>query len=229
MLHPRLDPFQLVFGHAAPSVFPAIKAGLAETGKDPRDRDAFVLEREVVTLLRKLRPERGLGEGIDQLVALVHHGYLFWDAGSLILEVPSERLGQLLGAEHQLEEIQEQTPAYYAQLPQHRIWAHAVPESAPEPLDGCFVHLSHDRSSLRVLGVFGLHPERAGFSVVETSGLRPVSLTRQDGRPLFSSTLPGGAAAQLYSLAGEEELLELGWRTGALLTQPSVEAGRWKA
>jgi hypothetical protein len=209
-------------------VFPAIKAGLASSGRDPRDRDAFLLEREVVALLRELRPEQGLGEGIGQLAALVHHGYLFWEGGSLILEVPSDRLAQLLDAEHPFGEIPEYPPVYYAQLPQRRIWAHAIPGTPPEPLDGCFVHLTRDRASLRVLGVFGLHPERAGFSVVETSGPRPVLLTRQDGQPLFSSTLPGGTAAQLYSLAGEEELLELGWRTGALLTQPSVEADRWR-
>jgi hypothetical protein len=74
------------------------------------------------------------------------------------------------------------------------------------------VHNS-DEMTQRVLGVFGIHPERAGFSVVEVSGSRPGQLRRQDGTSLFSPSLPGGAMAGLFSLVGEEELLELGWRT----------------
>jgi hypothetical protein len=66
--------------------------------------------------------------------------------------------------------------------------------------------------SLRVLGVFGIHPERQGFSVVEATGERPLLLRRADGSDLFAPTLPGGKAAGLFSLTGEEELLELGWR-----------------
>jgi hypothetical protein len=57
-----------------------------------------------------------------------------------------------------------------------------------------------------------MYPDRPGFSVVEVAGSRPSPLMRPDGSPLFSTTLPGGAAAGLYSLVGEEELLELGWR-----------------
>ena len=67
-----------------------------------------------------------------------------------------------------------------------------------------------------MLGVFGMYPDRQGFSVVEVAGSRPSRLTRPDGSPLFSSTLPGGAAAGLYSMVGEEELLELGWRVAQL-------------
>jgi hypothetical protein len=51
------------------------------------------------------------------------------------------------------------------------------------------------------------------------SGQQPVELTRPDGAPVFSSTLSGGAAAGLFSLDGEEELLELGWR--------AIELGAW--
>jgi hypothetical protein len=70
-----------------------------------------------------------------------------------------------------------------------------------------------------VLGIFGLHPDRMGFSVVEVSGSRPVALVREDGTPLFAPVLAGGAAAGLYSLMGAEELLELGWRTSAGVVQ----------
>jgi hypothetical protein len=87
-----------------------------------------------------------------------------------------------------------------------------VVEGEPaEPLDGCFVHLA-DRSSLRILGVFGIYPDRPGFSVVEVSGPRPSKLLREDGSPLFSPTLPGADRAGLFSIEGGEELLELGWR-----------------
>jgi hypothetical protein len=77
--------------------------------------------------------------------------------------------------------------------------------------------------------MFGIHRDRAGFSVVEVAGGRRDSLHREDGSDLFSATLPGGAAAGLFAIAGEEELLELGWRTRTLAAETVMEAGRWKA
>jgi hypothetical protein len=185
--------------------------------------------REVVALLRELRPEEGLGEGIDQLAALVHHCYLFWSAGCPAVELPAERIGDLLATPAPEPEEHQEPPAYYIQLPERRVWADAVPGAPPEPLDGCFVHASTDPAVLRVLGIFGLHRERAGFTVVEVAGHRPRALLRADGSPLFSPTLPGGAAARLFSVAGGEEMLELGWRTRGLLVPSSAEGGRWRA
>jgi hypothetical protein len=78
-----------------------------------------------------------------------------------------------------------------------------------EPLDGCFVH-STSGGALRVLGIFGLRPERLGFTAVEATGPRPEALARPDGTALFASTL---GAERLHSITGGEELLELGWRT----------------
>jgi hypothetical protein len=91
------------------------------------------------------------------------------------------------------------------------------------------VHSTSEGDGLRVLGVFGVHPDREGFSVVEAAGKRPTALARQDGTPLFSPTLPGGAAARLLSLTGEEELLDLGWRTQAFAGEVPAETSRWKA
>jgi hypothetical protein len=207
---PRLTPFELVFESVAQTSFPEIQSGLAGSGQDPRNRDAFLMQREVVTLLHDLRPEGGLGEGIDQLAALVHHAYLFWSAGSITVELSSEQLSELLAAAPSASETPEQ-PAAYIQLPERRIWAQVVSGQSHEPLDGFFHHAA--AGAYRILGVFGLHPERYGFSVVEVAGRRPSALTRPDRTPLFSPTLPGGAAAGLYSIAGSEELLELGFRS----------------
>jgi hypothetical protein len=227
MPSPRPTPFDLVFGDTAGTIFPVIDSALSRSGTEPGDRDAFLMVREVVTLLRELRPEEGLGEAIDQLAALVHHSYLFWAAGSISVELPMEHLGTLLGDSLPDSEEHREPAAYYVQLPERRIWAQAVNGEAPEPLDGCFVHASPEGTSLRVLGVLGVYPERAGFTVVEVAGTRPVALARPDGSRLFSPTLPGGAAARLFSLVGGEELLELGWRTRTLLV-PSAEASRWR-
>jgi hypothetical protein len=171
--------------------------------------------REVVTLLRDLRPEEGLGEAIDRLAALVHHAYLFWEAGEHTIALSHQRLADLLAQPHG-DAGTEPPPAYYVQAPERRVWAEVIPGQPPEPLDGCFVHSSNQGATLRVLGVFGVYPEREGFSVVEASGPRQAGLVREDGTPLFSPVLPGGAAARLFSIVGEEELLELGWRVHQL-------------
>ena len=184
--------------------------------------------REVVTLLRELRPEEGLGEGIDQLAALIHHAYLFWAAGQMTVELSQERLPVLLTGPAE-DDAAETPPAYYLQVPERRVWAEVIAGRPPEPMDGCFVHPPTDAHSLRVLGVFGVHPERDGFSVVEASGPRASGLARQDGSPLFAPVLPGGEAARLFSLVGEEELLELGWRSRAVAQALPAGAEPWRA
>src|SRR4051812_11205533 len=172
----RPTPFDLVFRPAAQEVFPQIRRALAEAEYDARNRDEFLMLREVVTLIRELRPEEGLGEGIDQLAALLHHAYVFWEAEEPVVEISAGRLKDLLTTTP--ESVGDPPPAYYAAMPEHRIWAQVIPEPPPEPLDGCFVHSAPKGSALRVLGVFGLHPEREGFSVVEAVGTRPPLLMR---------------------------------------------------
>jgi hypothetical protein len=225
----RSTPFDLVFGKSAQEVFPKIRLALDQAGHDPRDRDRFLMLREVVTLVRELRPEEGLGEGIDQLAALVHHAYLYWEAEERVIELTGEDLTSLLRTFTGSGDEAEAPFAYYVQMPQHRIWAEVIPGHPPEPLDGCFLHTIPGGAALRVLGVFGIHPEREGFSVVEAVGPRPLALVRADGTELFAPTLTGGQAAGLFSITGEEELLELGWRTSALATAPPAEANAWRA
>ena len=221
----RATPFDLVFARAAESTFPRIAASLATAGPDPGDRDAFLMDREVVTLLHDLRPEEGVGEAMDQLVALVHHAYLTWAAGAGTIQVSREVAEELLRQAPDGADPKD-TPAYYAQFPERMIWAAVIENEAPEPLDGIFVSRTPG-GELRVLGIFGLRPERAGFSAVEATGGRAESLVREDGSPLFDPTLPGGAAAGLRSIQGEAELLELGWRTQSLAGVETGEA-RWK-
>jgi hypothetical protein len=212
---PRITPFDLVFHRAAESSFPRIAASLAAGGHEPADRDAFLMDREVITLLRDLRPDEGLGEAMDQMVALVHHAYLTWAAGATTIPIGREAAEELLDAPSPDGTDPRDVAPYYAQFPERMIWARVVENQAPEPLDGVFV--SRDpHAQLRVLGIFGLRTDRAGFSVVEAVGPRAARLTRDDGTALFAPTLPGAAAAGLRSITGEEELLELGWRTQGL-------------
>ena len=207
MTMPRLSPFELVFGRIAEERFPALRTALAST--EPTDRDAFLMTREAIQLVRDLRPDEGIGEAIDQLVALVHHAYLFWASGRVVIDLGPD----VLDEPRVNGDGASPAAAWYARFPERRIWAQVVEGAAHEPLDGCFTHSLPDDARLRVLGVFGLHPDRAGFSVVEVAGPRAEALARESGEPLFAPRMEGGAAAGLRSIAGEEELLELGWRT----------------
>ena len=221
----RPTPFDLVFERVAEQRFPALRDALARDGHDPRDRDAFLMTREAVELVRELRPDEGVGEAIDQLVALVHHAYLLWNAGVLTLSIPDAGLASLVASRPDLPAGDADIPpAYYAQLPPRRMWAEVLEGQPHEPLDGCFVHAT-PAGEIRVLGVFGVHPERMGFSVVEASGPLAPALARPDGAPLFTPMLAGGEAAGLHSIGGEEELLELGWRTRAIAAEAGPAGG----
>ncbi len=211
----RPTPLDLAFDRAADTVFPQIATSLAQAGQDPADRDAFLMDREVITLLRDLRPAEGLGEAMDQMVALVHHAYLTWAAGGVTIPLERDTLDSILDESRIEGADAPDLPAYYVQFPERVVWAAVVENEAPEPLDGLFVSRA-PAGDLRILGIFGLRPDRAGFSAVEAIGPRPHGLAREDGSALFDPTLPGGAAAGLRSIAGEEELLDLGWRTQQL-------------
>lgn len=220
---PRPTPFDLVFAPLADERFPELRGALAAAALDPADRDAFLMTREAVAMVHQLRPDEGLSEGIDLLAALVHHAYLFWDAGSRTVAVtPAECDALLDSPPADRDPASEAAEPCYVQLPERKVWAQPVSGMPFEPLDGCFVHglgapAGAGGAPIRwVLGIFGLHPERMGFTVVEAVGPRPRGLVRPDNSPLFSAHLPGGAAAGLRSLAGAEELLELGWRLSDL-------------
>jgi hypothetical protein len=97
-------------------------------------------------------------------------------------------------------------------LPSHLYWGQLEPDASHEPLDGFFVHSWRD--GIRALAIFGMHPERPGFSVAEASGPPPGPLPkRNDGSAPFAPLMDGGAAAGLRSLAGPTELLALAWHS----------------
>lgn len=219
---PRPTPFDLVFAELAEAEFPALRDALERAGEDPQDRDAFLLRGEAGALLQQIRPAEGVGEGIAELAALAHHAFLFWRSGAMTLPLDRAALAGLLDTE--AERVAPGDPlvpaSFYLQLPPRQVWAELEPGAPHEPLDGCFVAESGG-DGLRVLGVFGLHPDRMGFTVAEAEGSAPVGLVRTGTDPLFAPVLAGGAAAGLYSIAGLEELLELGWRARSVARRAS--------
>lgn len=207
----RPTPFSLVFGRLAAERFPAFQQALADAGRDPRDRDAFLLVREVNQLMQELRPDEGLGEGVAALAALVHASYLFWLDGERVVAIDDSAFTRLVTPRPDDRGATPRRAAgRYVQLPSLRVWGTPVEGAAPEPLDGWFATPRAD--ALSVVAVFGLHPGREGLTVVEVTGTAPRGLARADGSALFAPTLEGGEAAGLASIQGEEELLELAWR-----------------
>lgn len=205
---PRPSPFALLFGTLAPGRFPALRAALEAAGSPPEDRERFLLLREVAELLRELRPEEGVGEAVQALVALLHASYLFWAAGEPLHPLSEADLASLIAAAP--PPARRVAGTWYVQLPPLKVWATAVAGQPAEPLDGWFATGLGDR--LVVLALFGLSPARGGLTAVEVAGARPAPGLRPDGTPPFAPLLAGGAAAGLFSLAGEAELLELAWR-----------------
>lgn len=211
----RQTPFDLVFGGIAEERFPRLTASLETAGIDPHDLDAFVLDREVTELLRELVPDEA-GEALGQHITLLHHAYLYWREGGWLFRVTKSRTDALLSSE---ATAQDSSPAgvpraYYIQFPERRIWAELEPGQPHEPLDGMFVR-PWPGGGYFVLGIFGMHASREGFTVADADGFPTGELAREDGSPLFSPVLPGGAPAGLSSLVGSEEILELAARTVA--------------
>lgn len=197
-------------GSLAAERFPALREGIIAAARDPRDRDAFLMVREVVELLREIEPDEGLGEGIGTMAAFLHHAYLHWMDGESTLLVDEAMLEVVLRDPKATVAPGGTDRSRYIQLPPLRAWGVPMAGGPTEPLDGWFAYRRND--GLTVLAIFGLHPGRAGFTAVEVSGPRPGHLERADGSALFSGTLPGAERAGLASIVGAEELLELAWR-----------------
>jgi hypothetical protein len=211
----RPTPFDVAFGPEAEERFARMRASLEGARLDADDLDAFVLDREVVSFLRELVPEEGVGEAVTRHLALLHHAFLYWREGGWIFRLTRDRSRDLLAGPPAVAsaDVQSLPPrAYYVQLPERLIWAEVAEGEPHQPLDGLFVR-PWPSGGYFALAVFGMHPGHSGFTLVEAEGYPEEDLARADGSPPFGPVLPGGAAAGLFSIVAEEELLELAART----------------
>ena len=223
----RLTPFGLVFLPDVAGRFPAIADGLVRDEADPTDRDAFLMNREAASVVHELIPEGGMGDAVAHLAALVHHAYLYWQMGSWTFILDSETLDRLIRSPAQPAPGGDTPAAYYLQLPRQLVWGRLGTEQPYQPLDGCFVSPAPP-AGLRTLGVFGLHPDRMGFAVVEAEGVAAES-SRTDGdiEQPFAPHMAGGSKAGLHSVNDPAELLLLAHRAAGLVARsyPEVKMG----
>ena len=214
---PRPTPYDIAFGHPAEERFARIRQSLADGGRDPHDLDAFVLDREVVTYLRELVPEEGIGSAIEQHIALLHHAYLYWAEGSILIHPTRARVERMLREPRGPASVTAPR-SYYFQVPERLVWGSLAPDEPHQPLDGLFVRPYPDGGCF-ILAIFGMHPGSEGFTVVDLDGYPEPDLARTDGSALFAPVLPGGEAAGLFSITGGEELMELAVRTVPLAAE----------
>jgi hypothetical protein len=221
----RATPFALAFDEIAPR-FPAITEALQRDGAAATDRDRFVLLEPVGRLLREIVPEGAGADALEAHVLLLHHAYLFWAADQRVYPISDEALRRVVGEPR----ITTQLPhtALYLQLPELRVWGAPSEDSPPEPLDGMFVsEAGAGDGGIEVLAIFGMRPDRPGFSAVglegradpddPTAGEIEIAAARDDGSAPFGPQLAGGTAAGLYSVANAGELLLLTCRLLTLL------------
>jgi len=229
----RATPFTLAFGETEPR-FPAIAEALQQDGAAATDRDRFVLLEPVGRLLREIVPEGAGADALEAHVLLLHHAYLFWAAEQRVYQISDQALRRAIAEKR----ITTRLPhaAQYLQLPELRVWgtpneasppSPPRPPSPPEPLDGMFVSEAAGTGEIAVLAIFGMRPDRPGFSAVglegradpeePSAGEIEIAAARDDGSAPFGPTLAGGTAAGLHSVANAGELLLLTCRLLTLL------------
>lgn len=227
----RPTPFGLAFGEIATQRFPAIAEALQQDGGRAGDRDRFVLLEPVGRLLREIVPEDAGADALEAHVLLLHQAYLFWAADQRVYQIGDQALRQAVGGKR----ITTRPPhsAQYLQLPELRVWGTPNEASPPEPLDGMFVSEAAPTGvgEIAVLAIFGLRPDRPGFSAVGLEGRADpddpeageieIAAARDDGSAPFGPKLAGGTAAGLYSVANAGELLLLTCRLLTLLDSGS--------
>lgn len=205
---PRPHPFDLIFGDLAAERFPAIGAALG----DATTLDAFLMAVPAVELLHDLRPDEGLGDAVDDFVALVHAAWRYWVEGQDTRECDLDASRALCAGTAGVIRTVSST-AHYIQVAPRLIWGQLTDGESWEPLDGWFVVPTPE--AMRVVACFGLHAARPGLSVVaveaETKG-GGEPLVRADGTRPFTPLMEGGDQAGLHAVATVEELLELAWR-----------------
>jgi hypothetical protein len=227
---PRPTPFALVFGELASERFPDIERAVSADPAFARDRDRFVLLAPVGNLLRELAPDDAPPEAMEAYVRLVHHAYRHWAAGGVVFDTSDAVVARALGSGRLSSRPPH--PAFYLRLPALRVWGSARPDAPPEPLDGVFVTETAAPGGIALLGVFGMHGERPGFSAVAveghadddhaTAGEVEVPMQRADGTPLFAPQLEGGSQAAVHSVADAGEMLLLVCRLMPLLPRAAL-------
>jgi hypothetical protein len=230
----RPTPFKLVFGSIAAQQFPAIATALKRSGETAADRDRFVLLEPVGRLLRDIVPEDAGADALEAHALLLHHAYRHWEAGGAVYRIGEAPLARAMTSRELTAKLPQ--PGCYFQLPELRVWGTPTPSEPSEPLDGMFVATTNAPDGIAVLGIFGMRPDRPGFSAIGVEGRADtdeprageleVAAARADGSVAFGPMLAGGSAAGLHSLANPGELLLLTCRLAALLpadTAPQAE------
>ncbi|HWC75525.1 MAG TPA: hypothetical protein VG454_16480 [Gemmatimonadales bacterium] len=236
----RTTPFTLVFGQIAAERFPAIREALRTEGGEggegsaPADRARFVLVEPVARLLRDIVPEAAGAEALEAHLLLLHHAYLHWAGEGWVYDISEDALQRAM-SDHRITSRPPRA-ALYLQLPELRVWGSSTPGAAAEPLDGMFVSETTTPGRIAVLAVFGMRPDRPGFSAVgldggadaedASSGEIEVAAAREDGSAPFGPMLAGGSAAGLHSVANAGELLLLTCRILAQLPETDDGAVR---
>jgi hypothetical protein len=220
----RSTPFGVAFGEIALR-FPAIAEALQQDGTAPSDRDRFVLVEPVGRLLREIIPEGSGADALETHVLLLHTAFLYWSSGGVVYRIGEQALQRAIATKQITCDPPQ--PALYLQLPELRVWGSPTPGTAPEPLDGMFVGRGGLPGSVAVLAIFGMRPDRPGFSAVGIEGRADsdeageneieVAAARGDGSAPFGPVLAGGSAAGLHSVANAGELLLLACRLLDLL------------
>lgn len=227
----RPTPFGIAFGEIARR-FPAIAEALQQDGAAPDDRDRFVLLEPVGRLLGEIIPDGAGAEALETHILLLHTAFLHWSSGGAVYRIGEQALQRAIASRAITGEPPQ--PALYLQLPELRMWGSPTPGAAPEPLDGMFVSKGEGPGSVAVLAVFGMRPDRPGFSAVGIEGRADsdeaagneieVAAAREDGSEPFGPMLAGGSAAGLHSVANAGELLLLTCRLLTLLPADTSEA-----
>ena len=222
----RPTPFSVAFGEIALR-FPAIAEALQQDGSTPDDRDRFVLVEPVGRLLHEIIPAGAGPEALDTHVLLLHTAFLYWSSGGVVYRISEQALQR--GIATKQITCDPPQPALYLQLPELRVWGSPTPGTPPEPLDGMFVSRGELPGSVAVLAIFGMRPDRPGFSAVGIEGRADgdeagqneieVAAAREDGSAPFGPMLAGGSTAGLHSVANAGELLLLACRLLTLLPE----------
>jgi hypothetical protein len=220
----RPTPFGYIFRDVADAQFPAIDKAMDQAGAIEADRDQFALLEPVGRLLQQIVPEDASPDVFEAHIRLLHHAFCHWAAHGWVYSISETALARSFS--HRVITDRLPRPALYLQLPELRVWGTPTPEGHAEPLDGMFV-TEWLPAGVAVLAIFGMRPDRPGFSAVglegradtDDAGVNEIEIAaaREDGSPPFGPTLAGGSAAGLHSIANPGELLLLTCRLLSLL------------